>query len=503
MKSPLQLPQTFIFLTSIFFVSLTVQAADSVASKPRIFSKQTDIGEVAKRGPEAFSSKTGEYTITGGGANIWGTNDAFHFAWREISGDFTLTANIRFNSTNGNPHRKACLMVRQSLAPGSAYADVAVHGEGLTSLQYRSADNDVTHEIRSEVSAPTRVRLEKRGDYFSIWAAAPGEPLRLDGGYLRLPMKGNVYLGLAVCAHDNSAVSQAIFSDVELTPVSSTAKPALESTLEIINIPSGIRTVVYHTRDHIEAPNWSRDGKLFYFNSGGRIYTLPVTGGKPQVLETAPALNCNNDHGISPDGTQLAISDGSQGDKQSRVYVVPIGGGTPRLITPLGPSYWHGWSADGKTLAYCAQRNGEFDIYTMSILGGEETRLTTSTGLDDGPDYSPHGQFIYFNSERSGLMQIWRMKADGSEQQQVTSDEYNNWFAHPSPDGTELVFLSYDKSVKGHPGNQDVTLRLISLADKKIRPLATLFGGQGTINVPSWSPDGAQVAFVSYQLVWP
>ena len=450
-----------------------------------------------------FRSKTGDYIITGGGANIWGTNDAFHFAWKQMSGDFILTASVRFNSTNGDPHRKACLMVRQSLESGSAYADVAVHGEGLTSLQYRPADNDITHEIRSEVSAPTRVRLEKRGDYFSIWVAAPGEALKLDGGYLRLPMKGNLYVGLGVSAHDNSTVSQAIFSNVELTPVASTAKPVLESTLEIVNVPSGIRTVVYHTRDHIEAPNWSPDGKLFYFNSGGRIYKLPVAGGTPQMLETAPAVNCNNDHGISPDGTQLAISDGSQGDRQSRVYVVPIEGGTARLITPLGPSYWHGWSADGKTLAYCAQRNGDFDIYTMPVTGGEETRLTTATGLDDGPDYSPHGQFIYFNSERTGSMQIWRMKADGSEQQQITSDEYNNWFAHPSPDGTQIVFLSYDKSVKGHPGNQDVTLRVMTVVDKKIRVLATLFGGQGTINVPSWSPDSTQVAFVSYQLVWP
>jgi regulation of enolase protein 1 (concanavalin A-like superfamily) len=502
MKNPLRLHRSIVHLALFFGLSGASQPV-AFAADLGIFSTQADIGEVAKPGAVQFNSKSGEYTITGGGGNIWGTNDAFHFVWKQMSGDFTLTANVRFNGTNGNPHRKACLLVRQSLAPGSTYADVAVHGEGLTSIQYRSGENDLTHEIRSVVSAPTRVRLEKRGDYFSIWVAAPGEALKLDGGYLRVPTKGNVYVGLGVCAHDNQAISQAVFSNVELTPVASTAKPVLESTLETVNVPSSIRTAVYHTRDHIEAPNWSRDGKLFYFNSGGRIYTLPVAGGTPQMLDTGLAVNCNNDHGISPDGTQLAISDGSQGDKQSRVYLLPIQGGTPRLITPLGPSYWHGWSADGKTLAYCAQRNGEFDIYTMPTAGGEETRLTTATGLDDGPDYSPHGQFIYFNSERSGLMQIWRMKADGSDQQQITSDQYNNWFAHPSPDGTMIVFLSYDKSVKGHPANQDVTLRLMTLADKKIRALATLFGGQGTMNVPSWSPDGSQLAFVSYQLVWP
>ena len=215
------------------------------------------------------------------------------------------------------------------------------------------------------------------------------------------------------------------------------------------------------------------------------------------------AIRCNNDHGISPDGTLLAVSDQTGADNKSRIYLLPVDGGPARRITPLAPSYWHGWSPDGKTLAYCAERNGEFEVYTIPVEGGEETRLTTAPGLDDGPDYSPDGQFIYFNSERTGLMQIWRMRPDGSEQTQITSDDYNNWFAHPSPDGKWIVYLSYAKAVKGHPANQDVMLRLMSLADGKIHVLAKLFGGQGTINVPSWSPDGKNVAFVSYQLVYP
>ena len=491
------------FFASFLCLLFPSRAADLSGPNLGIFSNETEIGD-ARRGAAEFNSQTGEYTVAGGGENIWGTNDAFHFVWKKMSGDFTFTAKVRFIGTNGNPHRKACLFARQSLSPRSAYADVAVHGSGLTSLQFRAVDNDVTHEIQSEVSAPTRVRLEKRGDYFSFWVTAPGGELKLDGGYLPVPMSGDLYVGLGVSAHDHQSITKAVFSDVELAPLaSSSAQPALESTLETLNIASSDRTVVYHTRDHIEAPNWSRDGKSFYFNSRGRIYQLPVGGGLPQALETAPAVSCNNDHGISPDGTQLAISDGTQGDKQSRIYIVPIKGGTARPITPLGPSYWHGWSPDGKTLAYCAQRNGEFDVYTIPAAGGEETRLTTTPGLDDGPDYSPDGKYIYFNSERTGLMQIWRMKPDGSDQEQITSDDYNNWFAHPSPDGKWIAFLSYAKNVKGHPANQDVQLRLMALADKKIRVLATLFGGQGTINVPSWSPDGSQLAFVSYQLVYP
>ena len=179
--------------------------------------------------------------------------------------------------------------------------------------------------------------------------------------------------------------------------------------------------------------------------------------------------------------------------------------GEPRQVTSLGPSYWHGWSPDGKTLAYCAERKDEFDIYTISAEGekaGKEKRLTVTKGLDDGPDYSPDGQAIYFNSERTGKMRIWRMKPDGAHQQQVTFDEpYADWFPHPSPDGKWLVFLSYDQSVKGHPANKYVALRNMPLPCCPAKVLARLFGGHGTLNVPSWSPDSKFFAFVSYRLV--
>jgi Tol biopolymer transport system component len=263
--------------------------------------------------------------------------------------------------------------------------------------------------------------------------------------------------------------------------------------------------VIYQTPGRIEAPNWSPDGCTFFFNGGGRIYRLPGyplagEGGEPQFVDTGFAIRCNNDHGLSPDGSQLAISHHAEG-AGSLIYLVPITGGTPRQVTPLGPSYWHGWSPEGQTLVYCAQRDGEYDIYSIPVIGGVEKRLTTAPGLDDGPEYTPDGSFIYFNSERTGTMQIWRMRPDGSDQEQVTFDEYNNWFPHPSPDGRWIVFLSYEPGVKGHPPDKNVMLRLMPLDGDEIQPLVKLFGGQGTINVPSWSPDSRQVAFVSYRLV--
>jgi hypothetical protein len=469
-----------------------------------LFEKDGDIGAVKFPGAVEYDAAKKTYTVTGGGENMWATTDAFHYVWKRVSGDLSIAADVQFLSSaggaGGNAHRKACLIIRQGLDPDSAYADAALHGDGLTSLQYREEKGGPTREIQSNVKAPRRIQIEKSGDYVFMSVAGEGEPLRSAGGSFRIKLNGPFYVGLGVCAHDNNVVEKAVFSNVE---IKQRPQPTVESTLETIAISSKDRKVVHIARGTFEAPNWSRDGKYFYFNQGGRMYKLPVTGGEPQAIDTGFATRCNNDHGISPDGTLLAISDQSQESRRSTIYIVPIGGGTPRRVTQSSPSYWHGWSPDGKTLAFCGERNGEFDIYTIPVEGGEEKRMTTAKGLDDGPEYSPDGQYIYFNSERTGLMQIWRMRPDGSEQTQITSDEYNNWFAHPSPDGKWLVFLSFEKDVKGHPPNKDVTLRLMPVGGGEIQVLAKLFGGQGTINVPSWSPDSRQLAFVSYRLIGP
>jgi len=236
------------------------------------------------------------------------------------------------------------------------------------------------------------------------------------------------------------------------------------------------------------------------------MHRVPAAGGALEPINTEFAVRCNNDHGVSPDGARLVISDQSQEGGQSLIYTLPVGGGTPERITPSGPSYWHGWSPDGATLTFCGQRDGTFGIFTIPATGGQEIRLTTAPGLDDGPEYSPDGRHIYFNSDRTGRMQIWRMNADGGAQEQITSDGYNDWFPHPSPDGRHLVFLSYEGDVSGHPPDKDVTLRLLPLGTgdlgaQNIQVLARIFGGQGTINVPCWSPDSRTIAFVTYQYV--
>ncbi|MDX3925386.1 MAG: TolB family protein [Shinella sp.] len=271
----------------------------------------------------------------------------------------------------------------------------------------------------------------------------------------------------------------------------------MRSSVEIYNIATGETRVIWQTERLVEAPNFSRDGRFLIINDDGLIFRLPLDGGGPEQIDTGFAIQCNNDHGLSPDGRLLAISDKSEFGK-SAIYLLSADGGTPRLVTKSMPSYWHGWSPDGARLAYCGIRDDLFDIYTIAVEGGAEARLTFGEGRNDGPDYSPDGAWIYFNSSRTGRMQIWRMRPDGSGLTRITDSEYGDWFPHPSPDGKHLLVLSYDGGVFDHPRDLDVRLRLMDMDGGNARVLFELFGGQGTINVPNWSPDGREFAFVRY-----
>ncbi len=277
-----------------------------------------------------------------------------------------------------------------------------------------------------------------------------------------------------------------------------------ESILEIYDIEKGTREIIHEFDYLIEAPNWSKDGKYLIYNSKGKIYKLHLETKEIEEIYSDYVTNCNNDHVLSPDGDYIAVSHGTKEDGKSRIYILPMSGGVPRLITPLGPSYLHGWSPDGKMLTYCAERKGEYDIYTIPVEGGEERRLTDSQGLNDGPEYDPSGEYIWFNSVRTGLMQVWRMKKDGSEQTQMTFDEgWNTWFPHISPDGKTVVMIAYKKGdlkPEEHLPHKNVELRLMSAQGGEVRTLVKLFGGQGTINVNSWSPDSKRFAFVSYRI---
>lgn len=280
------------------------------------------------------------------------------------------------------------------------------------------------------------------------------------------------------------------------------AQRASVSVLETLDVETGARTVLKEFDVVIEAPNWTRDGRRLIFNSQGGMFAYELSSGEVTRIDTGFAVDCNNDHVLSPDGAQLAISHFAHEDVSSRIYIVPLDGGVPVRVTDLGPSYLHGWSPDGQRLAYCAERDGQYNVYTIPVHGGPETRLTDTPGLDDGPEYSPDGRCLWFNSTRSGLMQVWRMDINGRNQTHVVKDDANCWFPHVSPDGQRVVYVAYDKddvAPGDHPPDKPVEIRLVSAEGGKPLTIAQLFGGQGTLNVNSWAPDNRHIAFVSYR----
>ena len=468
-----------------------------------IFDGHNDVGVCKLKGDLHFMPANQEYVITGSGDNIWFGEDQFHYAWKNLSGDFILRANIRFIGEGSHEHRKAGWMIRRSLETGSPHVSGTVHGDGLTSLQYRSVEGAETYERRSPVTAPDVIQLERRGDMFIFSGAVAGNPF--DTVMIRdSALSGEVYAGLFICSHDNSVSESARLTNVRII------RPAkddfvqyrdyLGSNLEIMDVETGHRKVIYQAPNSIQAPNWTPDGKYLIYNSEGLLYRFDLATGKPELINSGFATSNNNDHVLSFDGKMLGISHHvAEEDNKSIIFIMPVGGGTPERITAKGPSYLHGWSPDGKYLTYTAERDGNYDIYKIAVKKKKEIRLTDAPGLDDGSEYSPDGRYIYFNSVRTGTMQLWRMKPDGSEQEQLSFDMYNDWFPHISPDGKQVVFLSFMPEVRAddHPFYKHVYIRMMPAEGGTPKVIAYLYGGQGSINVPSWSPDGKQIAYVT------
>lgn len=367
------------------FICLAWPSCPAPAAAPLgLFDDHTDVGAVLHAGSADYDSVKRTYTIAGSGENMWFAADAFHFVWKRMSGDVTLTADISFIGSGGEAHRKAVLMVRQNLDADSAYADVARHGDGLTSLQARDEKGVNTTEIQSGMKGPARVRIARRGDYFYIWVAGAGEELRFSGGSMRVPMHDPFYVGIGVCSHNKDTVEKAVFSNVDLTigAPKASAPPQLYSTLETVPL-SGDRRVTYVAPGRLSTPAWTADGAGLLFRRNGRLERISATGGEPDIIET---------------------------------------------------------------------------------------------GSQNGP-------------------------AEQSLDAKLPSDGFRNCYPHLSPDGQQIAFLSFSKDFSGVPEDRDGMLRILSLKDGTVRVLAKFVGGRGTMDAPSWSPDGRRLAFVSYQWI--
>jgi Tol biopolymer transport system component len=474
------------------------------------FTGQTDIGSPKLAGSASYNAAIQSYAISGAGINMWFTNDQFHFVWKQLKGDFILRTRVEFIGKGAVEHRKIGWMVRPNLDTDAPYVDCAEHGSGLTSIQFRRTKGTSTEEIKLAITNADVLQFERKGNTYIFSAAHFGEPF-VSAELPDFDLGDDVYAGLFVCSHDADVIENAVFRDVRIIrPVKVGFVPYKDyigSVLEILDVHSGKLEQIYESAQPFEAPNWTKDGSALIYNISGRaegwgqLNRFDLVAKKPSPLNTDPNNRNNNDHVLSFDGTMLGISDQSQEHGgQSCIFTLPSQGGAPKRITPLAPSYLHGWSPDGKFLVFTGGRTNKYDIYKIpSDASAPETRLTDAMGLNDGPEYSPDGTYIYFNSSRTGKMQVWRMKPDGSGQEQITNDGYNNWFPHVSPDGKWIVIISFPEEINptDHPYYKQCYLRLLPVEGGTPRVIAYVYGGQGTINVPSWSPDSRRIAFVS------
>ncbi len=470
-----------------------------------IFDGYGDIGTNVKPGVSNYIAQTDQYIISGSGTNVWADHDEFHYAWKKIKGDFILHTKAEFLGTWVDYHKKAGWMVRKSLDGNSPHVNAVEHGDGLTSLQFRRTAGAQTEEIKMKMTKANILQLERKGNTYIMRAAIYGHPFITDT-ISGINLGDEVYVGLFVGSHNADVLETGVFSNVSITiphkdDAETNIQMSLSSNLEVVEVASGKREVIYKVPYSIQAPNWTPDGRsLIYNDSKGIMVNFDLASKKATAINTDTVTRNNNDHVISFDGKMLALSNNVKELGGSIIYTVPITGGSPKQVTPRGPSYMHGWSPDGKSLVFCGQRDGEFDVYKVPVSGGAEVRLTNTKGLDDGPEYTPDGKYIYFNSVRSGSMQIWRMKPDGRDQEQVTNDGFNNWFAHISPDGKWIAFISFLKEEVPpglHPPYKHVYIRMMPFAGGDIKVLAYVYGGQGSMNTPSWSPDSKKIAFVS------
>lgn len=495
-----------VFLTGLVILFATIFSnvnAQMPGAKIGSFDQFSNIGAPKIPGKASYNEPSQTYNVTGSGQNIWFGVDNFSFLYKKMKGDFIIQTQFHFLGEGHELHRKTGIMFRTNTDSVSPMVACTIHGDGLTSLQFRKTPGANVEEIKFTISGPDVLQLEKKGNTYTMSVAHFGEIYQVQK-IEDLDLGTDLLAGLFVCSHTNKFSEEVQFTN---TRVFNTApddlvqyKTYLGSMLEIMDVATGSRQVLDGSDGSWQAPNWTPDGKTLIYNASGKLYNFDLTNRKSTVLNTDFADSNNNDHVLTFDGKQIGIShQPAETNRQSVVYSVSVEGGVPKRITQNSPSYFHGWSPDNQFMLFTGQRNGDFDIYKISKDGGKEIQLTTSKGLDDGSEYSPDGKHIYFCSTRSGLMQVWRMDPDGKNQTQLTFDDMNNWFPHVSPDNKWLVFISFPKEVPAdsHPFYQHVYIRLMPVAGGEPKVITYLYGGQGTMNVPSWSPDGKKIAFVS------
>ncbi|MET0412903.1 MAG: biopolymer transporter TolR [Polyangiaceae bacterium] len=470
-------------------------------------AQHQDVGAAKVAGNTVYDATQQTYTLSGAGVSLRGELDHFHFAGKKVAGDFIVQACVRFAGTSTDPSRRLGIVARESLTSSSPYAAACVHAGTLSALLSRASVDAAATEHEVSSFHPTHIQLERAGNRFTFSAAVFGESYKSVS--VELALGHEVHVGLFVCGHEAGS-TQALFSNVRvIIPAAHDFRPYtdyLGSHLEVMEVASGQRRVLHSEPGSIQAPNWTPDDKLLYNSAEGVMYAYDIATGKVDELNTGSCRQNNNDHVLSFDGKQLALSNYAGNPRRSVAFVLPAtGSDAPRQVTSpeAGHTYLHGWSPDAKKLVFTGGRKGETghyrNLWAVDVDTKVETALTPPGTLDDGPEYTPDGKYIYFNSVRTGTMQIWRMRPDGSQPEQVTFDEYNDWFPHISPDGRWILYIAFpiDMDPWTHPFYRQCYIRLMPASGGAPRTIGYLYGGQGSMNTPNWSPDSKRIAFVS------
>lgn len=468
-----------------------------------IFEGQSDIGPVKQQGAAVYNDEREEYEIRCPGVKVETNEDPFHFIWKHIKGDFIIDAQVELTEQDTISTTRVGCMIRSQLDENSTNLDAYVNGKGLTSVGFRRNQADTSSEIACPVKFADIIEVERNGNTYIIRTAKFGQSFVTEQ-VADLTLGDEVYAGLFISSEDKNLIRKGIYHNVRITipvpKILSLYRTDIGSNIEILDIETGNRKIIYTDTNSIHSPIWSKDGKTLIYGKQGNLYTFDLANKISQLLHTGRMPNNSNDHVLSPDGKMVAFCIPLK-ESGPVIYTVSLKGGEPKQINKRGPCYPHCWSPDGKTLLFSASRKGEAEIYKVSVREGKEYGITNTPGMDDGPEYSPDGKYIYFTSNRTGAMRVWRMKPDGSDPEVVTTGEFHDWFPHISPDGKWIVFLSYSKddaSSSGHPSYRHVYLRLMPVSGGQPRVIAYLYGGQGTINSPCWSPDSKKIAFASF-----
>ena len=384
---------------------LSAAALCFAADELRPFEGQAAVGTLLRPGTLDVDETHKRFTIGSSGENMWARADDFHFVWKKMSGDVALSASMSFPQPGGNAHRKAILMIRQSLDTDSAYVDAALHGDGLTSLQSRETKGGLTKEVGTNAATPARMRIEKRGEYFLLFMAREGEPLHLAGGSMRLPLDGPFYVGIGVCAHDKNAFEKVVFSDVKLESLPPTAGPGtLFSTLETVVITSTDRRVASVAKGRLESPAWAMDGKSVSFFEAGKPKRSKLDGAEPMDAPELPLVNRTLD------------------------------------VTP-----------NGQWIYFASARSGTSHVWKMNAEGADQAQVTQDEYQDFDPHLSPDGTRLVFLSALQALVKdtdvlLRVMNLTDGKITVVAKLIGGRGTLGPgpwSPDGKRLTFVSY------------------------------------------------------------